>query len=236
MDSYGDHALTCPCNGDRTVRHNALRNLVCTEAALGGMAPEREKPGLLPARPLEDGVSRVGAAGSPEIDQARQPRGRRPADVFLPRGTSGRPMALDFACTSGMRSDWLRAAREDPKAVITHYENFKRDYRTPGDTESTDEQRQAQGFQFVPMVIEAHGGGWGKGALQVLDAIAKSVEAAYPNEAEPATLRIAQRLSISLQKENARAILRRLADASPAETGSADDSSLGVPALDAPLW
>ena len=28
MDSYGDHALSCPCNGDRTVRHNRLRNSV----------------------------------------------------------------------------------------------------------------------------------------------------------------------------------------------------------------
>ena len=28
MDWFGDHALTCPCAGDRTRRHNAIRNHV----------------------------------------------------------------------------------------------------------------------------------------------------------------------------------------------------------------
>ena len=43
MDSYGDHALTCACKGDRTTRHNKLRNIVYEEAFCGGLQAEREK-------------------------------------------------------------------------------------------------------------------------------------------------------------------------------------------------
>ena len=232
MDSFGDHALTCPCNGDRTVRHNALRNIVHAEATLGGMSPEREKPGLLPARPADDGVARSGI-GVAEDETTRQPRARRPADVFLPRGVAGSPMALDFACTSGMRADRVRTARDSPTSVVAEYEHFKRGYKTPGDTESTERQCQIQGFQFVPMVVEAHGGGWGKGALQVLDAVAKSVEAVLPHEGEAASLRIPQRLSISLQRENARATIQMLA---ALEHDSGELSSGEAPQLEPSLW
>ena len=58
MDSYGDHALVCPCHGDRTVRHNALRDATHAEASAANLNPERKKAGLLPARPQEDGVHR----------------------------------------------------------------------------------------------------------------------------------------------------------------------------------
>ena len=62
------------------------------------------------------------------------------------------------------------------------------------------------------MVLEAHAGGWGKEARQVLDGLAKAIAATQPNSAESASLRIAQRLSITLQRENARAVLKRLAE------------------------
>ena len=92
MDRFGDHALVCPCKGDRTVRHNAVRNCTFSEAVVAGRNPDREKAGLLPGRPASDGVK--GKEGE-----------RRPADVWLPRGPCGRGEALDFACTSGLRTD-----------------------------------------------------------------------------------------------------------------------------------
>ena len=42
MDRWGDHALTCSCGGDRTVRHNAIRNIFHEEATEAGLRPERE--------------------------------------------------------------------------------------------------------------------------------------------------------------------------------------------------
>ena len=214
MDSYGDHALTCPCNGERTVRHNAVRNVVYTEALQGNMSPEREKAGLLPARPPQDALERPSGLDEESAEEVRdrQRRGRRPADIYLPRGTNGSPMALDFACTSGLRADLLRGVVEDPYGVLASYETLKRNFQPPGDSESTDVQCTRQGFRFAPMVVEAHAGGWSKEARRVLDAIAKHVHAACNSDAEIASLRIAQRVSVTLHRENARAVLRRLSD------------------------
>ena len=70
-------------------------------------------------------------------------------------------------------------------------------------------QRARQSCGFVPMVLEAHSGGRGKAARQTLNAIAKSTSAPSRGSADLASLRIAQRLSTTLHRENARAILRR---------------------------
>ena len=141
LDRFGDHALTCSCHGDRTVRHNSLRDLVFEEANDAGMRPEREKAGLLPGRPQEDGLAVSSSS-------------RRPADVWLARGFQGDAEALDFAVTSGLTSDWYRRVATDPGAVFEHYENFKRSYK------QTEEACRSQNFRCTPVVIEAHGGGW----------------------------------------------------------------------------
>ena len=111
-----------------------------------------------------------------------------------------------------MRSDKMQQSRENPLSVITDYEHFKRHFTPAGDTSTTERQCLSNGFKFIPMVIESHSGGWGKEALQVIGDIAKSVSAVSPDDIEAASLRIAQRLSISLQRENARAILQRLVE------------------------
>ena len=234
MDSFGDHALTCSCKGDRTVRHNRLRDIVHEEAARGGLSPEKEKQeGLLPARPLEDGlrVQDGSGTGVTLLDNGTDPSRRRPADVFLPRGMRGARTALDFACTSGLRADRLRQAADNPESIVLAYEQAKRDFTPPGERESTQALCSQQDLSFVPMIVEAHGGGWSKTARQVLDLIAKHVEAATGLESEVASLEIAQRLSITLQRENARAVLRRISEV---EAGSAESE---WPLADEPsLW
>ena len=160
-------------------------------AMLAAMSPEREKVGLLPARPVEDGVG--------------QTAGRRPADVWLPRGRGRRGEALDFACTSGMRTDFLERSAEDGGAVFPAYEHRKRTYK------ATEEECERAGFSFLPMVFESHGGGWNPLARGMVDRIAKLQAAAWSEGQEPAPLRVAQRISCSLQRENARAVLKRLA-------------------------
>ena len=61
----------------------------------------------------------------------------------------------------------------------------------------------------MPMVIEAHGGGLGSEFRQILDSIAKQTAAVSGLRTDFHSLLIAQRISVTLQKENARAILRR---------------------------
>ena len=191
-DKWGDHALTCPCNSERTVRHNVVRDICYEEASECGQRPEREKVGLLPARPDADGAP-----------QKTLVNGRRPADVWLPRGCSGGAEASDFAVTSGMRSDLFRASVEAPGLAFEQYERFKRNYC------NTQELCTAAGFRFVPVVFEAHAGGWSPMARGLFDWIAREAAARQHEDPGSVSLRIAQRISVALHRENARAILMR---------------------------
>ena len=119
-------------------------------------------------------------------------------------GKQLRGEALDFAVTSGMRSDFIRKSMTDPGAILEHYEEFKRTYK-----ETARECRQA-GFRFTPMVMEAHAGAWSTTARQVLDRLSKNLAASSGEEPTLVSLRIAQRMSTTLHRENARAILKRL--------------------------
>ena len=188
MDSFGDHALVCMCKGDRTVRHNALPNIVHDVALTAGLRPEKEKAGLLPPRPDCDGI------------QVTNGTNRRPADVFLPLSPQGMPEALDFACSSGLRAEVAQRAVDNPQVVFDEYEEFKRSYQ------NTDQACSAQGLRFTPMIIEAHSGAWSPSARKIFDFISKSAASAANAE----SLRFAQRTSIALHRENARAISRRL--------------------------
>ena len=106
VDRYGDHCLTCACGGDRTKRHNLLRNEVYHICHSAGLHPELEKPGLLEGRPL---IGASAESGSSEDQSAN----RRPADVYIPRWRRGAPAALDFAVTSGLRGDILARSPVD---------------------------------------------------------------------------------------------------------------------------
>ena len=124
MDTYGDHALVCPAGGDRTIRHNALRDAVCFLCKSAGLNPEPEKTGLLRPRPQfhcleEDGQKYKGS---------RSPEGRQPADVFIPCGRLGKPAALDLAVTSGLKMDLLKDTLKDGSSATSWYEGFKCSY------------------------------------------------------------------------------------------------------------
>ena len=147
MDIYGDHALVCPCGGDRTKRHNLLRNQ-CARFCRGyNMRPEVEKSGLLSARMDEE-----------RLDGEQLVEGRRPADIFLPSWDLGGNAALDFAVTSGLKTDMLHASSLTGISAATSYETKKREYLRTADC------LREEGVQFIPMVVEAHSGSWGVAA------------------------------------------------------------------------
>ena len=73
----------------------------------------------------------------------------------------------------------------------------------------TEEACSRAGFSFIPMVMEAHGGGWGAGARAIVGSRARCVAAVRNVEPSVASLDIAQRISVALHRENARAILKR---------------------------
>ena len=109
-----------------------------------------------------------------------------------------------FAATSGLRADLLAASAASSSAATERYEEFKRQHQ------DTARLCAAQGFTFLPMVVEAHGGGWGREARRAFGVLAKRVADATGEDAALVADQHAQRLSVSLHRENARAVLRRL--------------------------
>ena len=196
VDKYGDHCLTCSCGGDRTKRHNLIRNEIFYICHSAGLNPELERPGLLQPRPIAGAVQENGALRDPNAN-------RRPADVFLPKWRRGAPAALDLAITSGLRNDMVQKSVEDGGSAAKAYEHFKRSHM------QTEALCQEEGILFIPLICEATGGGWGPAANAVWNELAK-YKSTLTGESVPITVnRMLQSLGMRLHKENARAILRR---------------------------
>ena len=196
MDQHADHCLTCACGGDRVKRHNLLRNEVFYFCNSAGLNPELERPGLLQPRPL---------AGSRQEDGSNRElnKGRRPADIYLPRWRRGTPAALDFAVTSGLRSSIVDRSAVDGSAPTTTYEDFKRSHM------NTENACQEEGITFLPVICEADGGGWGPAAHKVWSELAKHKALASGELNSIIVSRLLQSLGLILHRENAHAILRR---------------------------
>ena len=111
--------------------------------------------------------------------------------------------------------------------VFGAHESVKRQHL---DTES---HCVANGFKFLPMVLESHGGGWSPLFRKTLDEITKRISSSSQDRGEVASLRVAQRISASLHRENARAVLRRLtpvsATAAASGWGSVVEEDLPLP-------
>ena len=64
----------------------------------------------------------------------------------------------------------------------------------PGEIASTDALCNGQGIEFVPVVIESHGGGWGREARDVFRRMARHLAAAQRPDEETTGLQTAQRI------------------------------------------
>ena len=120
------------------------------------------------------------------------------------RGESGAGEALDFAVTSAMRTDMFRRSVHQPSLAIEAYERQTREFQ--GIAQSCE----AEGFHFVTFVFEAHSGGLSGAARGLCDWISGQIAAVQNEEPGQVSLKMAQRISIALHRENARAILRRM--------------------------
>eukprot|EP00660_Eupelagonema_oceanica_P008066 gene8066-biopygen42227 len=205
MDTFGDHALVCACGGDRTVRHNKLRDLVLRWAHAAGHAAVAEKAGLLPPRPFIGAAWENGTAGA---DARCRPAARRPADVYLPAWSGGRPAAIDLAVTSGLQAGLLDLSAVDGGAAAARYADRKRHHL------DTAAQCDDAGLKFVPFIFEAEGG-LGSEARALLTLLSR--DAARLTSEEPAVRdgHAVQALSVSLQRSNALAIARRAVGSAP---------------------
>ena len=97
----------------------------------------------------------------------------------------------------------MRSSIESPEEVFEKCEKFKRDFKL------TSQACEAANFRFAPLVLEAHGGGWSGSLRALLDWIARESAAWQREPLSVISLRTAQRISVTLQRENAHAVLKR---------------------------
>ena len=155
-------------------------------------------------RPIQEAPTRT--LIPPSFPPLRLAAGRRPADIWVPRGVSGFAEAWDFSVSSLLRSSHLSSASPSVADVFHEVEQRKRAFQ---DTASHVAER---GATFCPLVLEACGGGWSQAFRSVVAWISSESRTARGHATDAPrdiSLRIAQRISCTLHRENARAILRR---------------------------
>ena len=105
----------------------------------------------------------------------RQRAARRPADVYVGNWDQKGPAALDLAVTSGLRPGCLASTAAAGERPAVDYEARKRQHL------DTQQLCSAAGLQFLPLVAEACGGGWGPAAQRVWTALGSEVAVRVPD-------------------------------------------------------
>ena len=188
LDHKGHHASVCCAGGDRTVRHNRVRNQVFQLAKRAALNPELERSGLLLPASHDD------------VDSQR----RRPADVYLPAWLNGSPAALDFAVTAPQRQATIQQASMEALFSARQYSDTKRAHL------DTARLCSEVGVEFQPMVCETTGA-WSPEAFFVLKQLSRTAASLTGRDEDACLAETLQNLSVTVRRCQARALLRRLA-------------------------
>lgn len=122
--------------------------------------------------------------------------GRRPGDIWVQDLTGEGQAALDMAITNGMGKDSLEIPAGQKGARLRSYEDYKRNYKGAKNMsdKTTDTLCREGGLLFVPMVFEAHGGGFGFAMREELGQLAEGIANRWNRRPEAVARRIAQRV------------------------------------------
>ena len=102
-DRMGDHAISCGSQGERTARHNHLRDILYHTAVSASLGPTKEGRFLVPGTDS------------------------RPADVLIPHWTGGKDSALDVTVINPLQSATVTQAAITPgHALNTAYDRKMR--------------------------------------------------------------------------------------------------------------
>lgn len=181
-DPFGDHQVGCGGNGDRIHRHDALRDVLFSAAQSAALAPRKEVPSLIPGTHS------------------------RPADIFLPNWSRGRPAALDVTVISTLQPLTLQGAANIQGHALTVGEARKRAaHHAPC---------LSVGVSFIPLVAESLGG-WSEEATHTISRIGQLLGQRTSNPPAETTRHLFQRLSVTLWRGNATLWQQRLPTHSP---------------------
>jgi hypothetical protein len=122
------------------------------------------------------------------------------------RNSYATALALEVSCDESVVAAVfvLTASVTDGSRASTDFEARKCQHL------STLEACTSEGLQFVPLVVEACGGGGGPIALKTWRSLGEAISARTGEGSSVESQRLLQTLGIALQRENARAVLRRL--------------------------
>ena len=135
--------------------------------------------------------------------------GHTDKDVYVPHWGLHGAAAFDLAVTSGLRIGAVAGSAQDGSRAAADYEARKRSHH------NTEATCTAEGLQFVPLVAEACAGGWAPAVTSTWKLLARAVAGRTGKFVSVLTERLQQTLALTLQRENARAVLRRAGDAIP---------------------
>ena len=175
-DPYGDHHIECGGNKDRIHRHDSIRDILYSSAQTAALGPRKEMPSLIP--------------GSRS----------RPADIYLPLWTHGKPAAIDVSVISPLQKLTIARASTTQGHAITVGEDRK--------LAAHSAACQEVGVNFIPLITEAIGG-WGEGASQVISSIGRLMGQRLGSDINDTTRHLFQRLAMSLWRGNAAMWLAR---------------------------
>ena len=119
----------------------------------------------------------------------------------------------------GLRTNVIDRVATDGSAAVVAYEHRKRSHL------GTEDLCSQEGFSFIPLVVEAHGGSWGFEARKAFSNIALRATATSGESSAVAVDKLTQRLCCLLQRENARAVLKRLPGWAASQDAAALDAA-----------
>ena len=128
---------------------------------------------------------------------------QRPADLFiLSSFRLGKDVALDFGVTSVTKKSVVKAASKSPLVAAEKYNKVKHT--------KYDKSAEEHGFDFVPMIVETTGG-WHPEARDLIKKLSRLLVGISGIDTEDKqTQRVYQKLSMALQKGNARTIIHHM--------------------------
>jgi hypothetical protein len=185
-DPFGDHGVSCGGNGDRITRHNTLRDIIFSVASSASVSPRKEVPSLIP-----DSTS-------------------RPADLFLPSWSGGKPTAMDVTVINPLQQLTLSEASSVQGAALIVAANRKRSIHAA--------PCKREGIAFIPLAVESIGG-WSKEATMNISRLAQLQGLRLGLNPNDTISHLFQRLSVGLWRCNATMWASRLPLPSPMEDG-----------------
>ena len=166
----GDHQVGYGGANDRIARHDYICNSLFSADQSAALAPRREMPSLI--------------SGSRS----------RPADIYLPNWSRGKPAGLDVTVISIMQPLTLKGAAFTPGYALGVAEECKMTAHA--------EDSRAAGVYFGPLVLEMVGG-WGWDLIEMVKSLGRLQAQHLGSEPAEATRHLAQKVSISLWRGNA---------------------------------